>query len=104
MSNINIVCDGDRMTVRLSGEVDQHTAKAMRGEIDRRIRTQTPRSLKLDLKDVSFMDSAGIGLILGRYKLMSEAGGRVELCNVPESCGRIIGMSGITHILDIKEY
>ena len=63
-----------------------------------------PKKVIIDLQKVSFMDSAGIGLIIGRYKQTACFGGVLELQNVSPNLQRIFEMSGITKIINIKEY
>ena len=55
-----------RLTAFLSGEIDHHSAKTIREEIDLAVSEQIPKELWLDFRDVSFMDSSGIGLVMGR--------------------------------------
>lgn len=87
----------------VSGEIDQHTAVSLRAEIDKAIDDLMPQHLILDFKGVTFMDSSGIGLIMGRYKKLNAAGGRLSIANLPRECNRIVAMSGITKVLNIKE-
>ena len=58
--------EGDVLSVRIEGEVDHHSAVSLREEVDREILEVRPKRLELDLSGVSFMDSSGIGLIMGR--------------------------------------
>ena len=67
----------DRITAYLSGEIDHHIAAGLRREIDGPVMADPPPLLVLDFGGVTFMDSSGIGLIMGRYKLMQESGGRL---------------------------
>ena len=60
--------NGKILTAYLDGEIDHHSAKNMRETIDAAIAELMPEMLVLDFKDVSFMDSSGIGLVMGRYK------------------------------------
>lgn len=103
MSDVTFSLDGTTLTASLSGEIDQHTAAIIRAKIDGRINASAPNVLALDMNRVSFMDSSGIGLIMGRYKKMQQSGGRLVLCNLPSHCERIVAMSGITRILNIEE-
>ena len=58
----------DTLTAELDGEIDHHTAKNFREQIDLEIDTQTPKTLILDFSDITFMDSSGIGLIMADIK------------------------------------
>ncbi len=83
------------LTAHLSGELDHHSAAVIRKKIDSKAEMLKPKTLKLDYKDVQFMDSSGIGLIMGRYRQMSLMGGNVEVTNVPPHLKRMFSLSGI---------
>ncbi len=91
------------LVAALSGEIDQHSARGLRESIDRRIDYERPQKLRLNFDAVTFMDSSGIGLIMGRYKRMRADGGTLSLCSLPPQCRRIVEMSGITNLLSIAE-
>lgn len=83
------------LTAKLSGEIDHHIAPQIRGEIDAGCERYRPSRLVLDFGGVGFMDSSGIGLIMGRYRTISLLGGRLEIVNIPPSLKKIIVISGI---------
>ncbi len=87
--------DGN-MIAELEGDIDHHTAKAMREAIDENILRTEPKSTKLDFSKVKFMDSSGIGLIMGRYKLMKSFGGNLEVINVPKRLERMVKLAGLS--------
>lgn len=91
----SVSLDEGVMTVRLSGEIDHHTARLIREETDRLIQQKRPRELRLDFSSVSFMDSSGIGLIMGRYRLMGLYGGYLHVVNVPEALEKLMILSGL---------
>lgn len=70
----------------VSGDVDHHSAKLLRDEMDKALERYMPENLYIDLSGVSFMDSSGIGLVLGRYRNQANRGGKTAVI-VPE--GRI---------------
>lgn len=80
-----IIMTTDTLIAMLDGEIDHHTAKGVREKIDSEIETNSPKILVLDFSDVTFMDSSGIGLIMGRYKLMKASGGEIRIKRMP--CG-----------------
>lgn len=92
----------DELLARLSGEIDHHSSLWLRMDIDTAICENKPKTLQLDFSDVSFMDSSGVGLVMGRYKLMKEIGGSVELCNLPDSIERVMLLAGMNRICKIK--
>lgn len=93
------------LTAFVQGEIDHHSAVGIRTEIDRRIQKDKPDILRLDYSKVTFMDSSGIGLIMGRYKLMSAYSGQIEVVNVPVNMARVVRLSGIEKLgkITVKE-
>ena len=93
------------LTAFVQGEIDHHSAVGIRTEIDRRIQKDKPDVLRLDYSNVTFMDSSGIGLIMGRYKLMSAYSGQIEVVNVPVNMARVVRLSGIEKLgkITVKE-
>lgn len=79
----------------IEGDIDHHTAKEIRETIDEYIEKYSPLFLKLDFSEVRFMDSSGIGLIMGRYKLMTSLRGKLKVVNVPKNLERMIKLSGL---------
>ena len=67
--------DGRTLTAALHGEIDHHSAKTARTQLDLLIERENPKVLRLQLADVGFCDSSGLGFIMGRLKKMSETGG-----------------------------
>ena len=76
---VTIETNGDTMVARLSGELDHHHTQKLQEEIDRNVQKERPARLALDFAGVEFMDSSGIGLVLGRYRLMQEMNGKLVL-------------------------
>ena len=83
------------LTAYLSGEIDHNCAGSIRSQIDGQAENLHPGTLLLDFSKVSFMDSSGIGLIMGRYRTMALLGGNLKVVNVPERLQRIINLSGV---------
>ena len=86
------------VTALLEGEIDHHSAQSMREAIDAAAIRLRPEVLRLDFSGVGFMDSSGVGLIMGRYRLMSEMGGALEVANVPEKMAKMMKMSGLCRL------
>ena len=86
----------------LKGELDHHSVKEIREVIDQRLIDHRPVSVILDLKDVTFTDSAGLGLVLGRYTRVSSYGGRLLLVNVPDDFMKILRLAGAERFLNVK--
>lgn len=94
------------MTARIIGDIDHHSAKEMRETIDDAVLKGQIRELELDFRDVSFMDSSGIGLVMGRYKLMQELGGMLHLVNVASHLKKVMVLAGLDRlaVLDRPEH
>lgn len=99
--NIDIKSDGRNAVAILSGEIDHHNAKEIREELDRYILSEQPKELSMDFKGISFMDSSGIGLIMGRHKLISECGGNLIVRNPQQYIKRVLKISGIERLVKI---
>lgn len=88
------------LIVHLQDELDHRAAEEMRGELDELLRDGSIRQLVLDLKQLSFMDSSGIGFIIGRYKLMAGRGGSVAVRNADRRMDRIFQMAGLYELVE----
>ncbi len=92
---MKIEINDETLVVCLNGEIDHHSAKDIRSEIDKKIYETMPKSLVLDFDKVSFMDSSGIGLVIGRYKLINEFDGEIVVANLQPSIAKVMKLSGI---------
>ncbi len=97
---INAQKRGSKLYAALTGELDQHSAEKVRIMLDTLIHDITVRELTLDLSGVTFMDSAGLGVVLGRYKKIQMRGGKVIVTGVSASVDRIFRMSGIYTLVE----
>ncbi|MBQ8201068.1 MAG: anti-sigma F factor antagonist [Clostridia bacterium] len=91
--------DGDRLIVRLAGELDHYCAQTVRRELDALIADRSIRMLILDFTTLQFMDSSGIGVILGRYRQMRDRGGQVGVIHMNRHIARIFHMSGMDRVI-----
>ena len=91
------------LAVTVSGEIDHHSALGMRREIDNIIWNRTPTHLILDMSEVEFMDSSGLGLLLGRYQRASEIGCEVRLMGCSARTKRILELAGADKLFKIEE-
>lgn len=91
------------LILELTEEVDHHTASKIRGEVDYEIERYMPKKAVFDFNGVSFMDSSGIGMLIGRYKNLMLLNSKTSLINVSPSIKRIFEMSGITKIMPIYD-
>lgn len=90
----------DALIVCLEGELDHHCAQTVRQEMDRLIEKEQPQRLIVDMQGVSFMDSSGIGVLIGRYRTLSRSGGRMAVCNMSPHVERIFQLSGLQRIIE----
>ena len=92
---IRIEAAADETTVWLSGELDHHAARQLRQQVDLAGERNRPQRLRLDFSDVSFMDSSGHGLIMGRYRLMQLEGGSLSVTGASERLRKVMRMAGL---------
>lgn len=95
------VQDTKTLILKIKEELDHHIAEKLRKRADYEIERHIPQKIIFDFENITFMDSAGIGLLLGRYKNASMLGGKVELVNVNKSVKKILEMSGILRLIPI---
>ena len=98
--NLRIELKDGAMTASMRGELDHHTAGEMREQIDSTAKKVRPQKLILDFKEVPFMDSSGIGVLIGRYKLVHRKGGHMAVRGVPSQVDRVLELSGVYQIID----
>ena len=101
--NVTIESSGNLIIAYLIGERDHHTSAALRERIDNVLAYKKPKHLILDFKNVTFMDSSGIGLVMGRYRLMQSFKGSVEIRNVSSQTKKLMELAGLGNIAIIKE-
>ena len=92
---MELIQDGQRLTAQLTGAIDHHTARDMREKIDAAVIRGEITTLQLDFGGVTFMDSSGIGLIMGRYRLMQGRGGQVEVVKASKRMKKLMEMAGL---------
>ncbi|NGP43648.1 anti-sigma F factor antagonist [Bacillaceae bacterium SIJ1] len=93
----NVLC------VRLVGELDHHAADELRETLVNRIAKHDTKHIVFNLEGLSFMDSSGLGVILGRYKQVQSIGGRVYVCAISAPVRRLFDMSGMFKILTLAD-
>ncbi|MCI8273426.1 MAG: anti-sigma factor antagonist [Clostridia bacterium] len=88
-----------QLIFKIDEEIDECSVQKIRRKLDNEIERYMPKKVIFDFNNVSFMDSAGIGLLIGRYKLANMLGGKVEVANISPSIRKIFEMSGILKII-----
>ncbi|MDD6042506.1 MAG: anti-sigma factor antagonist [Eubacteriaceae bacterium] len=97
------VCEDNSLTVRLCGEVDHHISTGIRESIDFMLDECSVKTVVFDFSRVTFMDSSGIGIVLGRYNKMKASGGRVVIRNASGLVKQILEMSGVFSLMKYEE-
>jgi len=91
----------DKLIIKLTGELDHHSAEEVRNKIDDRLERTGYNKVILDFSNVNFMDSSGIGVVIGRYKKISMRKGQICIANVQESVKRVFELSGMFKIIKL---
>lgn len=99
---LKIYNDGKRITAALDGDIDHHAAREIRTALDDVITRSRPELLVLDMENVGFMDSSGIGLILGRMKAVNAVDGKILIKNAHGEIAEMIRLSGLSSIIVTK--
>ncbi len=99
--SVKIITNGATLTAYLDGEIDHHNAACIRERIDEAIETSHPKLLVIDFKEVNFMDSSGVGLVMGRYKNAARYEAEVEIHHLSRLYERIMKMSGLEKFIKI---
>ena len=91
------------MYIRMNGEMDQESVGNLKEKLVQIIKEKNVKNIVLNLKELTFLDSTGIGIIIGRYNQLKLKGGKVILCSINKNIERIILLSGLPRICIIKE-
>lgn len=92
---ISLAFQNGELIISPSGEIDHHAAKLLREEMDKAIRRYKPGQVVLRMGGVSFMDSSGLGLVVGRLRTAKEVGAGLTLRELPQQCRRMFEMAGL---------
>ena len=101
IAGVKCVMKKDTLMIEIEGDVDHHTAKYIRSEIDKAIFYYRPKVALLNVGNVDFMDSSGLGLILGRYTSVREVGGILKIVNPSRDIEKILALAGIERLIPI---
>lgn len=97
---MRLECLGATLVVKLSGEIDQSCSGEIREKIDREIGLRNINNLIMDFYGVSFMDSSGIGMLIGRYKLIKARGGKMMVIRLQPQIDKIIELAGLKKLIE----
>lgn len=91
------------LVFKITDEIDDCNVQKIRRKADYEIEKHMPRKVIFDFDSVTFMDSSGIGLIIGRYKFTNMLGGKLEVANLTQNVKKIFEMSGILKLIPVTE-
>lgn len=101
--SVEIRTNGETVIAYLSGELDHHSAKEMREAIDNAVELNMPSRLVMNFKNVSFMDSSGIGLVMGRYRILSRTGAELSITGTSPQIYKVMKLAGIERLAKLEE-
>lgn len=100
---VKILVNDRVVTAYLDGELDHHTAVGIRTQIDDAIHRNMPELLVLDFENITFMDSSGIGLVMGRYKLLQPNRAQINITNTSPSIYKVMKLAGLDRLASIDK-
>ena len=100
--DVKIKLNNETLIAYLSGEIDHHTSSKIRDLLDIAIQNHHPKLLILDFTNISFMDSSGIGLVMGRLKLMKYLEGNLKIVNPSPQIKKVMSLAGFDRIITIE--
>lgn len=101
--NLTSFLQDKKLTIALKGEIDHHSAKDTMRVVGNKIDLYLPVMCVLDFKDVTFMDSSGIAIVINTLRRMQEIQGKVRLRSVPQQAMKVFLASGIERLVEIEE-
>ncbi|WP_019242108.1 MULTISPECIES: anti-sigma F factor antagonist [Bacillus] len=99
---INIENKGAVLCIRLMGELDHHSAEELKDQATNAIEKYKIKHIILNLEQLTFMDSSGLGVILGRYKQIKQKKGEMIVCSISPAVKRLFEMSGLFKIIALE--
>lgn len=103
MATVTFSAADDVLYAYLAGEIDHDAAQSLRIQLDDALLNRTPQTLVMDLGGVGFMDSSGIGLILGRQRCARMLGGRLKIQHAPEPLRKVLQLANIPCTGELQE-
>lgn len=100
--SVEINVTGEVITAMLGGELDHHSARIMRETIDSAVELNMPTLLIIDFSNVNFMDSSGIGLIMGRYRNLQKTGAELHVTGASPQIYKMLRLAGIEKLAKVE--
>ncbi len=97
--SVEIMHEENGLRAKITGEIDHHAAAEIRIAVDGELERCTPKKLTFDMSGVTFMDSSGVGLVLGRARTIKRWGGRVYICDPSPRAEKILILSGLAPLI-----
>ena len=101
--NVKYIKEEKKLILKIEEEIDHYSCEKIKKRADYEIEIHIPKKLVFDLGNVIFMDSSGIGMLIGRYKLVNMLGGKASIVNVKPQIKKILEMSGVLKLIPIEE-
>lgn len=98
--SVRLQNSNNRLIIFLSGEIDHHSAAEMRFFIDGELERSTPPMIVFDFSEVDFMDSSGIGLVMGRLRVISGWGGKAAIRNAKPAIRKMLKLAGLEKLMN----
>lgn len=96
-------CYNRNLIIKINGEIDHHTSEMIRDKVDKEFSRNNAKNIIFDFSNINFMDSSGIGVIMGRYRHTKQLGGNVAIVGANASLDRIFNISGLHKIINSYE-
>lgn len=97
-----VACEGEILVISLKGEIDHHNASSLRMNVDKLICEKRPSKLVLNLSGIDFMDSSGLGFIMGRFSLARELGGEFSIRDPNANVLKVCKLAGLERLIQIE--
>ncbi len=101
--NLDFKIDKNDICIKLVGDIDEYSARTLRQDLDKLIEGNAFKTMTFDMRGVSFLDSTGLGLVLGRYKKLREKRAELLLKNVPPQVDKVFRTSGLYSFIPIVD-
>ena len=98
---MEIEAAGDRLTARIKGELDHHSAAQARAQLDALLTDERIRELRIDLRGLTFMDSSGLGVLLGRYKELGKWQGKMLAFGLQPVVEKMFRLTGLNQLIPV---
>lgn len=95
--------EGETLRITLEGDIDHHRAVLLREWMDELICDRRPQKLLLDMSGIEFMDSSGLGLVMGRYSLLGKLGGELIIVKPSATARRMLSLAAMERLVRIED-